>query len=98
MTNDDADVRHNPEQSRYEIRLDGQVVGFTEYNRHDGRIDFLHTEIDDAFEGRGLASTLIRFALDDARAKQEPVVPYCRFVRGFIEKHPDYQDLVVPAR
>ena len=95
---DDVDVRDNPDESRYEIRLAGQLVGFTEYHRHDGRIDFLHTEIDDGHEGHGLASTLIRYALDDARARHEPVEPYCPFVRAFIDKHPAYQDLVASPR
>jgi predicted GNAT family acetyltransferase len=91
---DDVQVRDNPDESRYEILVDGAVVGFTEYDRRDGRLDLLHTEIDDNFEGRGLASKLIGYTLDDARSAGTPVLPYCHFVRGFIEKHPDYLDVV----
>ena len=95
---DDADLqvelRDNPAESRYEVLVDGAVVGVCEYNRRDGRIDLLHTEIDDRFEGHGLASKLIKFALDDARHSATPVMPYCKFVRAYLDKHAEYRDLV----
>jgi hypothetical protein len=91
---EDIELRDNPAESRYEILVDGSVVGVCEYNRRDGRIDLLHTEIDDRFEGHGLASKLIRYALDDARSSGTPVMPYCKFVRAFIGKHEDYLELV----
>lgn len=90
----DSELRDNAAESRYEILVDGEVVGLCEYSRRDGRIDLLHTEIDDRFEGHGLASKLIRFALDDARKSGTPVMPYCKFVRAFMAKHDEYLDLV----
>jgi predicted GNAT family acetyltransferase len=93
-----------PERSRYEISVDGECAGFTRYRGYDkrsarpGEIVFLHTEIDDSFSGQGLGSTLIRYALDDARKKGLAVIPYCPFVRGFIAKHEDYLDLVPEDR
>jgi predicted GNAT family acetyltransferase len=94
MDDDNTELRDNVEESRYEILVDGEVAGFCEYSRRDGRIDLLHTEIDDRFEGRGLASRLIRHVLDDARASGTPVMPYCPFVRAFIGRHAEYRDLV----
>jgi predicted GNAT family acetyltransferase len=55
---------------------------------------FVHTEIDDAFEGRGLGSILVRAALDAARSRGLAVRPDCPFVRGYIARHPEYLDLV----
>jgi predicted GNAT family acetyltransferase len=55
---------------------------------------FIHTEIEREYEGRGLATTLIRTALDEMRTRGISVLPYCPFVRGFIAKHSDYLDLV----
>ena len=55
---------------------------------------FTHTEIDDAFEGRGLGSILIRAALDAARGRGLAVRPDCPFVRGYIARHSEYLDLV----
>jgi uncharacterized protein len=75
--------------------VDDGVAGFAEYHDHAGRRTFTHTEIDDAYEGQGLGSTLVRFALDDARERGLEVIPVCPFVRGYIARHPqDYVDLV----
>ena len=62
---------------------------------HGHTVIFTHTEIDPAFEGRGLGGQLARAALDDVRARGEHVFARCEFIKGWIEKHPDYQDLLV---
>jgi uncharacterized protein len=87
-------VTDHPDAHRYEIRTDGELAGFAAYRAQPGRIDFVHTEIDPRFAGHGLASDLIRHALDDARARGLAVLPYCPFVLGFIERHEEYVDLV----
>src|SRR6478735_5006788 len=91
-----ADIRvvDVPNQSRFEIRVDGEVAGFTEYRRRPGLIAFVHTLIDPRFEGQGLASQLVRTALTEARADGLAVVPFCPFVRSYIAGHPEYLDLV----
>jgi predicted GNAT family acetyltransferase len=90
----DVETRDNPDESRYEGWVDGQLAGFAAYRLQPGRIVFTHTEVDDAYEGQGVGSTIARFALDDVRARGDRrVVPRCPFIRGWIEKHPDYQDL-----
>ncbi|MFD0280032.1 GNAT family N-acetyltransferase [Kitasatospora sp. NPDC127111] len=91
-------VTDNPEQSRYEITDDGELAGFAEYHRYEGEIAFIHTEVDPRFGGRGLAGTLARAALDDAREQGLAVLPYCPFIRGWLTKHPDYTDLVPEAQ
>jgi predicted GNAT family acetyltransferase len=83
-----------PEKSRFEIHVDGKPAGLAVYQLHDGTITFLHTEIDDAYEGQGLGGTLVREALDTARARGLAVLPECPFVRGWIQRHDDYADLV----
>ena len=87
-------VRANDAESRYEIFVDDQLAGFADYRRHGSRADFVHTEIADEFGGRGLATELIRAALDDARRRGWQVRPYCEFVKAFIAKNEDYLDLV----
>jgi uncharacterized protein len=89
-----ANVVHNPDQSRYEIHVDGAVAGFTQYRSTLGVIDFIHTEIDDAHEGQGLGGQLARGALDDVRASGQKVIATCPFIKGWIAKHEDYQDLL----
>jgi uncharacterized protein len=83
-----------PDESRYEIRLGDELVGFAAYRRRPGEITFTHTEIDPSFEGRGLAGRLIGTALDAAREEGLAVRPVCPYVRAYIEKHPAYERLV----
>ena len=89
-----ATVKDVPDEGRFEISLDGQPAGFTEYVLRPGLIAFVHTEIDERFQGRGLADRLIAAALDDARRRELAVLPFCPFVQGFIARHADYRDLV----
>jgi hypothetical protein len=86
-----------PEASRYELRLDGRLVGLAAYHRRNSRIAFTHTEVDESCEGHGLGSRLAAAALEDAAAKGLEVVPLCPFIAHYIERHPEYEALV-PAK
>jgi hypothetical protein len=98
MTEAAAVVRDNEPDERYEVVLsDGRVAGFTQYGRRPGLIAFVHTEIDERLEGQGLGSTLIRGALEDARAGGMAVLPFCPFVNAYIQRHREFADLVPEA-
>jgi uncharacterized protein len=88
------EVRDNADERRYEIDADGELAGFLLYGSRPGLIALIHTEIKPEFEGRGLGGTLVRGALDDARGKGMSVLPFCPFVNSWIERHPEYADLV----
>ena len=91
----DVVVTDNPEQSRYEAHVGGELAGFSAYHLTRASIVFTHTEVEDRFEGHGVGSAIARFALDDVRAKGERgIVPVCPFIHGWIDKHPEYADLV----
>ncbi|GAB3262221.1 GNAT family N-acetyltransferase [Nocardioides dilutus] len=91
----DVQVSDNPGESRFEAHVDGELAGFAAYDNTDDLIVFTHTEIFDAFEGQGVGSALARSALDAVHADgTRKVLPRCPFIRRWIEKHPDYQDLV----
>jgi predicted GNAT family acetyltransferase len=88
-------VVRDEERHRFEARVDGQLAGFAAYLAEPGRIVFTHTEVDPAYEGRGVGSALARGALDEVRAQGSvQVVPRCPFIRGWIDRHPDYADLL----
>jgi uncharacterized protein len=87
-------VRDNPEDSRYEIRDGDRVLGLAAYERRGDTTVFTHTEVDPDAGQDGLGSTLVRAALDDVRRRGGSLVAQCSFVRGWIERHPDYADLV----
>jgi len=93
-----VEVVDEPGRQRFEIRVDGEVAGFTEYRRSPGLIAFIHTLIDPRFEGQGLGSRLVTDALNEVRAAGLAVLPFCPFVRHFIASHTSgYLDLVPDA-
>lgn len=93
-----ADVRRNDDEGRYELWLDGDVVGVTEIEpRADGVLVFPHTEIDQGRRGQGLADQLIGAALDDVRSRGETIIARCPAVVRFIDGHPEYADLLADA-
>ncbi len=88
-------VVNNAAGHRYEAWLGEILAGFAQYTLELELITFTHTQVADAFEGKGVATTLIRSALDDVRAQASRTVrPLCPFVEDFIQQHPDYQDLL----
>ena len=91
---DEILVRDAPDRSRFEITVDGQLAGFAEYRSHPGSFTFTHTQVDEAYQGRGLAGRLIRTALDTARRRGLMVVPLCPYVAGFIRANHDYLPIV----
>jgi predicted GNAT family acetyltransferase len=87
-------VTDAPDADRYEIRDGDKLLGLAAYQRRGDTIVFTHTEVDPDAGQSGLGGTLVRAALDDVRARGGHVVAQCSFVRGWIERHPDYADLV----
>ena len=94
----DLNVSNAADRERYEARDGDAVAGFVEYLETTGAVTVLtHTEVDSGYEGRGVGSTLARAALDDIRARGRRVLPLCPFVAKWIERHPNYADLVYQA-
>ncbi len=94
----ELEVKDHPAAGRYEIRADGKLAGFVQYRLNGNRITMFHTEVDEAFEGHGVGSTLAREALASVRARGLDLIPTCPFIAGYIARHPDeYLDLVAPA-
>ena len=82
-------VRNNPEKSRFEIEIGGEI-GVLDYQIDDGRMIMPHTEVPAAHRGNGYGEMLARAALDYAREHALKAIPVCPFVRSFISRHPDY--------
>ena len=89
-----TEVVFNADRERYEITVDGEFAGHVDALAQDGAIELSHTVVLEKFSGQGLAKILVRGALDDLRARGLSIVPICPFVIGFVEKNPEYQDLV----
>jgi predicted GNAT family acetyltransferase len=87
-------VDDNPMENRYEAWIDGALVGLSQYELTADTIVFLHTVVAQEHEGQGVGSAIARYALDDARARGLSVRPLCPYIRGWLERHPEYGDLI----
>ncbi|OOP63662.1 GNAT family N-acetyltransferase [Arthrobacter sp. SRS-W-1-2016] len=90
----DATFRHNVDRERFEVLVDGHVIGKAAYKAYDDtgspqRI-FYHTVINDEFGGQGLAGRLADVALKETVGEGVGIVPVCPFIKKFLTKHPEY--------
>jgi predicted GNAT family acetyltransferase len=88
-------VRDNRLKERFDVESEGHTA-FVKYHLSPGQITFIHTIVPPALEGRGIGSALARAALDSAREQRLEVLPKCAFIRGYLDRHPEYQDLTGP--
>jgi predicted GNAT family acetyltransferase len=91
--NSQSNVVHNQAEERFELAIGG-ATAVAAYRLKDGRISFSHTVVPEELEGQGIGSRLVSGALDQVREQGLKVVPICSFVKGYIERHPEYQDLL----
>ncbi len=94
MSVDKPRVADNPPELRYEVWADGRLAGLIRYTLGDGEITLVHTEVDPAFEGRGLGSVLVAGALEDIRRRGLKLHPLCPFVAAYVRRHPEFADLL----
>ncbi|CAL9324471.1 GNAT family N-acetyltransferase [Streptomyces sp. SudanB66_2053] len=90
-------VRRADAEHRYEILVDGQRAGLTEYRDLPARRIFFHTEIDEAFAGQGLAQQLVQQALEDVRASGMRIIPVCPYVAKFLKRNDEFADITDPV-
>ncbi|WP_030145156.1 GNAT family N-acetyltransferase [Spirillospora albida] len=90
-------VERDDAENRYEISVEGRRAGFVAYRDRERQRVFYHTEIDDAFAGKGLAGVLVREALTDARAAGLRLVAVCPYVAKFVKRHEEFGDAVDPV-
>ena len=83
-----------PDRGRFEVRLGDRVVGLASYHVENGTMTLPHTEVDPSVGGRGIGSALVAGVLAAARERGLTVLPYCSFVRHYIQQHPAEVDLV----
>ena len=88
-----SEVVHNEGQSRFELHV-GDVLCVVDYRRTPDKLIIYHTEVPPPFERRGLAARMTRAALDFARSQNLKVEPRCPYTAAFMQKHPEYADLL----
>jgi predicted GNAT family acetyltransferase len=88
-----SEVRDNAGEQRFELAEGGQIA-FAAYRLDGSTITFTHTIVPRELEGQGIGSRLVAAALDDARSQGRRVIAQCSFVAGFVDRHPEYRDLL----
>jgi uncharacterized protein len=91
---DAAEITHDAARHRFELRLDGALVGTCFYRDADGRRAFTHTEVDPDYQGRGLATQLIERALTETRDEGLRIVALCPMVVAYVGKHHEFDDIL----
>ena len=87
-------VQDDPARRRFEILIDGSLAGVADYELRDGLVVFTHTEVGADFQDKGVGSALARGALDQVRQRGDRIVAECAFIAGYVQRHPQYQDLI----
>jgi uncharacterized protein len=87
-------IADQPGQDRYVMSLDGEIIGRADYVRHGDVVVIPHTHISPVHRGQGLGGRMVRFALDDIRARGLRVQPACPFVSHYLADHPEYNELL----
>lgn len=90
----DAKVQDNPDRSRFEVLVDGELGGFATYRVRDGAVVITHSEVDSRYRGQGVGGHLARLTLDLLRERGARVVPMCPFFAKYVKKHREYDDII----
>jgi len=89
-----VEIRQDAAAGRFHVVVDGVVAGFADYRDADGVREFPHTVVEPEYGGRGLAGRLVGTALDATRDEGLRIRPTCSYVAAYVDKHPEYADLV----
>ena len=94
MSDPDLSVVDRPDAGRYELHLDGELVGLADYRLSDGVVTIPHVETDPAHRGQGFAARLMAGIVDDVRTRDLRIRPVCPYAVSYLREHPDDGDVV----
>ena len=94
MADEQGGVTDNADQSRFELAVDGQTA-VLQYTEREGALYLTHTEVPPELEGQGIGSRIVKHALEQAKSRGVKAAPWCPFVRAYIDRHPEYEPLVL---
>jgi predicted GNAT family acetyltransferase len=94
VTGESFEVVDNRGERRFEARVEGDLAGLLYYVPRPGGLELIHTDVAEEFEGQGVGGRLVAGALDDVRERGLTVAVTCPFAAGYIERHPEYADVV----
>jgi predicted GNAT family acetyltransferase len=92
-----SSITDNADQSRLELRVDGELAGWLDYRPGGASTIIAHTEVRDGYEGQGLGGALVRRALQEARSGGKTVIATCPFALSYIDRHPELDEFLAPS-
>ncbi|MBZ0296524.1 MAG: N-acetyltransferase [Anaerolineae bacterium] len=92
IDSDQLEIKHNPDEHRFEVMLDGKIA-MVQYMIAGKNIIFTHTEVPPEFEGLGIGNKMAHVALEYAQAEGYKVQAICPFIAAYIRRHPEYQSI-----
>ncbi|MCP9200803.1 N-acetyltransferase [Gramella sp. GC03-9] len=85
-------LHQNIEKNKFEVLVENHVA-FVTYKLHKDEISFMHTEVPEELSGKGIGSFLAKNVLEYAKKNHLKVKPYCPFIKAYIDKHEEYQEI-----
>lgn len=95
IAHDNLRVVEDADRGRFDLWQEDQFIGFAGYELNDDLMIFQHTIVDEKFGRRGYARALVTLVLESARSRGWKVLPVCSYVLDYLERYPEYKDLVV---
>lgn len=86
-----ADFTDNADAQRFELTVDGELVGWAEYRPAGESMIIAHTEVLGGHEGEGLGGAIVRGAVEGIAAQGKTVIAVCPFAAAYIASHPELQ-------
>jgi uncharacterized protein len=86
-------IQHDRVAHRFETRVEDMPC-LLDYTLAAGVMTITHTEVPAAVGGRGIAAALVQEAMITARAEGWKVVPACSYAAAWMQRHPEYHDLL----
>ncbi len=87
-------VVHNQTRHRFELTTESGTAVLEYAEKPGGVLDLFHTLVPRADRGKGAGRTLVREAMEYARAHRQRIIPTCPYVAAWLERHPEYRELV----
>ncbi len=93
MNDTSIHITDNINEQRFETPLDNDFA-FISYRWESGNLSLMHTEVPEAYEGKGIASKLAQFAFETAKRQQRKILVFCPYITTWLKRHPEYNELV----
>ncbi|MBF9254455.1 N-acetyltransferase [Pontibacter sp. 172403-2] len=90
----EANIKHDAEDLRFYAELDGEEAELTYTYTEDDVLDMDHTFVPPSQRGKGIADQLVKAGLEFAKSQDFKIVASCPVVEAYVQRHPEYQDLV----